>query len=321
MRQYCLFLCTLAGLLPAVCHAQDAAPKGQKPVIMVVPEKSWCINQGFVRASSPKTVDYEKALLNDDVLNVITKMGGLMEERGYPLKLLSATLDELNTEAAMDLALTSKADGEIVEDDLDKLTRIAQADILVQVAFTRTTYGPRNMVEFRVTSVDAATSKQIGGETGRSSASGAPMGDLLKESVLGFMDRFVASIQRHFEDVVTHGREGTIIFKIADDCPLNFESEVTLNGDTGELSEVIDYWLGENALDTSYTTGASNRVRLVFEQVRFPLTGKGRFGGKARAINAEGFVKPIGSFLSQFGVSVSTVPSGIGKVYVVLGGR
>ena len=63
-----------------------------------------------------------------------------------------------------------------------------------------------------------------------------------------------------------------------------------------------------------------SRARLAFEQVRFPLFGKGKFGGKAKAINAEGFVKPISSFLSQFGVSVSTVPSGIGKVYIVLGG-
>lgn len=33
----------------------------------------------------------------------------------------------------------------------------------------------------------------------------------------------------------------------------------------------------------------------------------------------EGFVKPITSFLSQFGLSVATTPIGIGKAYVVLG--
>ena len=58
-----------------------------------------------------------------------------------------------------------------------------------------------------------------------------------------------------------------------------------------------------------------------YEQVRFPLFGKGKFGGKPKAINMEGFIKPITSFLSQFGVSVATVPVGIGKAYVVLGGK
>lgn len=321
-----LFISFMALLCTLGAFAQSTAeninqPKAMKPIIMVVPEKVWCINQGFVKDGDPKSPDYEKALLNNDVLNVITKMGGIMQERGYPLKNLQSALDELKNESAMDLALVSKADGEIVEDELDQLTRVAQADILVNIAFTRTTYGPRNMVEFRVTSIDAATSKQIGGETGRSSASGAPISALLEESVLGFIDNFTGSIQRHFEDLVANGREGSVIFKIANDCPLTFESEVNLNGDTGELNEVIDYWMNEHTVNGSFTQNGKTRNRLSYEQVRFPLFGKGKFGGKPKAINMDGFIKPITQFLSQFGLSVSTTPVGIGKAYVVLGGK
>lgn len=321
-----LFISFMALLCTLGAFAQSTAeninqPKAMKPIIMVVPEKTWCINQGFVKDGDPKSPDYEKALLNNDVLNVITKMGGIMQERGYPLKNLQSALDELKNESAMDLALVSKADGEIVEDELDQLTRVAQADILVNIAFTRTTYGPRNMVEFRVTSIDAATSKQIGGETGRSSASGAPISALLEESVLGFIDNFTGSIQRHFEDLVANGREGSVIFKIANDCPLTFESEVNLNGDTGELNEVIDYWMNEHTVNGSFTQNGKTRNRLSYEQVRFPLFGKGKFGGKPKAINMDGFIKPITQFLSQFGLSVSTTPVGIGKAYVVLGGK
>ncbi len=321
-----LFISFMALLCTLGAFAQSTAeninqPKAMKPIIMVVPEKAWCINQGFVKDDDPKSPDYEKALLNNDVLNVITKMGGIMQERGYPLKNLQSALDELKNESAMDLALVSKADGEIVEDELDQLTRVAQADILVNIAFTRTTYGPRNMVEFRVTSIDAATSKQIGGETGRSSASGAPISALLEESVLGFIDNFTGSIQRHFEDLVANGREGSVIFKIANDSPLTFESEVNLNGDTGELNEVIDYWMNEHTVNGSFTQNGKTRNRLSYEQVRFPLFGKGKFGGKPKAINMDGFIKPITQFLSQFGLSVSTTPVGIGKAYVVLGGK
>ena len=140
MKKQLFILVLLFGILSSADAQEQASPRAQKPVIMVVPEKAWCINQGFVSASDSKVPDYEKALLNDDVLNVITKMGGIMEERGYPLKLLSAAMDELKNEAALDLALTSKGDGEIVEDDLDKLTRVAGADILVQIAFNRVNY-------------------------------------------------------------------------------------------------------------------------------------------------------------------------------------
>lgn len=313
-------LCTLGTLAQSTVENINQ-PKAMKPIIMVVPEKAWCINQGFVKADDPNSPDYEKALLDNDVLNVITKMGGIMQERGYPLKNLQSALDELKNEEAMDTSLKSKDNGETLEDELDMLTRVAQADILVNIAFTRTAYGPRNMIEFRVTSIDAATNKQIGGETGRSSASGAPISALLEESVLGFIDNFTGSIQRHFEDLATNGREGSVIFKIASDCPLNFESEISLNGDTGELNEAIDYWMNEHTVNGSFTQNGKTRTRLSYEQVRFPLFAKAKFGGKPRAINMDSFIKPITNFLSQFGISVSTTPIGIGKVYVVLGGK
>ena len=88
-------------IIANVTAQEPAGPRAQKPVIMVVPEKQWCIQNGYVQDTNPKVPDYEKALLNDDVLNAITKMGGLMEERGYPLKLLSAALDALNKESAI----------------------------------------------------------------------------------------------------------------------------------------------------------------------------------------------------------------------------
>lgn len=309
-------------LLGFVAQAQNSMPqKAMKPTIMVVPEKSWCINHGYVKSDNPSEVDYDRAMLNSDVLNVITKMGGIMEERGYPLKLLTSVLDEIKYEEALDYALQSKNDGEVVENDLDRLLRIAQADILVNVAFERTMYGPRNMIEFRITSVDAATSKQIGGEIGRSSASGSPIAVLVEEAVLSFIDNFTTSIQRYFQRIIDHGREGVFVFKIASDSPLNFESTVCLNGEEGELCDAIDYWMSENTVNGIYTQTSKSRVRLVYEQANFPLSGRKKFGGKARALNAESFIKQIDSFLSQFGLNVSVTPIGIGKAYIVIGGR
>ena len=83
-----IVLSFVAFLFAVLTFAQTTAnqPKAMKPIIMVIPEKAWCVNNGFVKSNDPKTPDYEKALLNDDVLNVITKMGGIMQERGYPLK-------------------------------------------------------------------------------------------------------------------------------------------------------------------------------------------------------------------------------------------
>lgn len=293
------------------------AQTAQKPIVMVVPEKAWCQQKGYTKNG---TVDYEKALMNNDILNSVTRMGSIMAERGYPLKLLSATLDELKNEASLDVALTSHNNGgEIQEDELDRLLRVAGADIVVNIAFNRTKIGPRSQVEFRVTGVDAATQKQITGDVGLSSASSAPVSALVDEAVQGFMDSFSSQLMRHFQQTIQKGREGTFIFKIASDCPLNFESEVNIGGETGELAEYIEYWIAQHAKDDSFTQGGKSRVRLSFEQVHFPLFGKGSFGGRQKAINAEGFIRPISQDLGNLGLSVSITPIGIGKAYVVLG--
>lgn len=79
--------------------------------------------------------------------------------------------------------------------------------------------------------------------------------------------------------------------------------------------------MNEHTVNGSFTQNGKTRTRLSYEQVRFPLFAKAKFGGKPRAINMDTFIKPITNFLSQFGISVSTTPIGIGKVYVVLGGK
>ena len=244
-------------LLVSMVSLEIMAQTAQKPVVMVVPEKAWCIQQGYTKDGS--TVDYSKALLNNDVLNAVTRMGAIMADRGFPLKMLSATLDELKNEAALDMVMQSKSDGEITEDNLDQLLRVANADIVVNIAFNHLNVGPRTQLEFRVTGVDAATQKSITGNVGRSSASTAPISALVDESVSGFMDSFASQLMRHFQNTLSKGREGTIIFKIASDCPKNFESEVTLNGETGELADAIDYWLAEHAVNDNFTQLAKSR--------------------------------------------------------------
>ena len=143
----------------------------------------------------------------------------------------------------------------------------------------------------------------------------------MDEAVSGFMDSFSYQLLQSFQNTVKNGREGTFVFKIASDCPLNFESEVNVNGESGELAEFIEYWISEHAVSQSFTQGGKSRVRLSFEQVHFPLFGKSGFGGRQRAINAEGFIRSISKDLANLGISVSTTPIGIGKVYVVLGRR
>lgn len=297
--------------------------KAQKPKVMVVPEEAFCINAGMYKMNSAgeKVADYNAAMRNDNVLDVINTFENLMAGYGFRLTNLQQTLDELKEEATFDNVLTAKDDGMIVEDDLDKLSRVAGADIMVKVSPKISNYGPDLRLELRVSSIDCASKKalQAFGPVTKTSAGSVSM--LIKSAVTDNIETFALGLTNYYEDMLAKGREGTIIIKVADTCPHNLESIVNYKGEDGELADLIELWLSENAVNGAYTGSKTSRVGMKLDQVRFPLFGKAAFG-RSKALSMEDFVKTgLVQLLGEYGISVSTHAVGIGKVYLTLGGK
>lgn len=322
MKKFLLFFTTI--LLACQGLVAQNAQTAYKPTIMVFPAEDWCLKMGYVNQGGGP--DYERALMDDNMSSAISAISDIMAERKYDLTSLKATLDQIKEENALDMTLTSRdGKGEIVEDDTEKLLRKANADIKVDLSLKVTPYGPRRMIEFRVESIDAASRKSIQGSVGTSTASSAPMSQLVNEVVGQFMDNFCARINQHFAQMEKNGREATLIFKMADDSPMNFEEIVTVDGESGELAEFIDYWISEHTVNGAYSPGDKARNRVVFNQVRMPLFSKVRAGGfgskkgKMTPQSAEKFVAEMRSTLDKLGLSMSSVPLGVGRVVVTLG--
>ncbi len=314
-----LILLTLLLLLDVVVYG--ATPN--KPVVMVIPEEAFCINSGYYHTDGKgnKTPDYAKALQNDDVLDVINTFEILCAEYGFPLTNLQQTLNEIHEDKAFSLILTSKDDADIIEDDLDRMSRHAKADILIKVAPSVTPFGPQKQVKLRVSSIDCASKKTLQSFGPVVRASAGPTSAMLRAAVSDNIERFLSGLGKHFEEFETKGREGSLSIKISESCPLNFESEVLLDGQTGELADLIEWWLSENTVSGVYTGGKTSRYSMKFDQVRIPLQGKAAFG-KEKSLTMEDFVKTgLTKLLAQYGISVATHPIGIGKAYLVLGAK
>lgn len=314
-----IVLTTFFALISIITIAQQ---KAQKPKVMVVPEEAFCINAGMYKqnAIGEKTADYRTAMRNDNVLDVINTFENLMAGYGFRLINLQQTLDELKEEAALESVLAAKDDGLIIEDDLEKLSRVAGTDIVIKVSPKISHYGPNLRLEFRVSSIDCASKKalQAFGPVTKTSAGSVSM--LIKAAVTDNIETFALGLTKYFEEMQVKGREGTIIIKIADTCPLNLESVVNYNGEKGELSDLIELWLSENAVNGAYTGSKTSRVGMKLDQVHIPLYGKAAFG-RTKALSMEDFVKTgLVQILNKYGISVSTHAVGIGKVYLTLGG-
>jgi hypothetical protein len=300
-----------------------AQQKPQKPKVIVIPEEAFCINAGMFKISSTgeKVANYDAAMRNDNVLDVINSFENLMAGYGFRLTNLQQTLDELKEEKALDNVLTAKDAGLILEDDLDKISRVADADIIVKVAPRISQYGPETRLELRVSSIDCASKKalQAFGPITKTSAGSVSM--LLKAAVADNIESFALGLTNYYDDMLEKGREGIIFIKVSETCPLNMESSVTYKGESGELSDLIEYWLSENTVNGAYTGSKRSKVSMKLEQVRFPLFGKAAFG-RTKSLSMEDFVKTgLIQLLSDYGISVSTHAVGIGKVYLTLGGN
>lgn len=190
-----------------------AQTTGQKPKVMVVPEEAFCVNSGMYKTnhSGDKVADYKAAMRNDNVLDVINTFENLMAGYGFRLTNLQQTLDELKEEAALDNVLVAKDNGVIEEDDLDKLSRVAGADIIVKVSPKISNYGPDLRLELRVSSIDCASKKalQAFGPVTKTSAGSVSM--LIKAAVTDNIETFALGLTNYFDDMQLKGREGSII--------------------------------------------------------------------------------------------------------------
>lgn len=298
--------------------AEKTAKTGRKPVIMVIPEAAWLKQQGCVDESG--NVDFRRALdYSNDLRNTIGIIGNLMSEKGMNLTLLESKLDELDAEAARMAVATGKDGMGLQTSDLDELSKVANADFLIEVGIFAHPYGPRKQYEIRITGKDASSLTQFDSQTINSSPSSAPVSELIKEVLLQYIDPFVDKLNNKFDDISRNGREGYLTLKLTEGCPLDFESEVTLNGETGELADAIDMWMDENTVNGQYTKSTGNTTTIKYEHVRLPLSGKGSFGKKEKAIDAEQFGKNLGKFLNQFGLSTRVERTALGKAYLYIG--
>lgn len=314
------FLNAFAVLALLVSGASDAFGQAKKPTIMVVPSDVWCNENGYTITTETQgkkvTVpDYERAVNeNSDLLNVTTKIGLLMNERGLPLKDLAATIRDINRTNAENEMTVSKQGSELDETPLERLMNRAKADIVVELSWKITTVGPKRSVTYSLRGLDAYTNKQIAAAQGTGPQSfSAETPVLLEEAVTSNMDNFISQLQGHFDDLVENGREITLNVRVFNNgSGLSFEEEY----DGEELTDIIDNWMAENTVNHRYSLSEAGETHLGFEQVRIPL-----YRPNGNAMDTRYFATQLRKFLQRppYNIQSKLITKGLGRVDIILG--
>lgn len=306
--------------------AVTALAQAKKPSIMIVPSDLWCNKNGYVQQFDNQGVmvtvpDYTAALQNDMNLKMsIANIESMMTDRGFPLTNLEQTLKQIAVEEAENNMMMSKDGGEVLENPVDKLRRVAKSDIIMELSWEVNQIGPKMSVSYILAGIDAYSLKNIATSTSVSTPSlSADVPTLLSEAVVSNIDNFNSQLMTHFDEMSVMGREVAVDIRVFDNMEgIDLETEYEYNDDKYELVEIIDDWMYMNTQEHRYNKVSSSENVARFNQVRIPL-----YDARGRALDADGFVRELRRVLRKepFNIVCKVVPNGLGKATLYIGGK
>ena len=134
---------------------------------------------------------------------------------------------------------------------------------------------------------------------------------------------FLLGLMNYFNELFTIGREISITIFVYDNAPYDLEEEFEINDYYAELADIIDAWVGDNAVEGRFTLDSKSANRMRFTQVRIPLTAVNPVNGKERAIDANGFVAGLVNMLKKepYNLTVGRTPKGLGEIWITIGDK
>lgn len=318
------FVMLVAAML--MVGAAFAQPKATKPTLMVMPSDNWCIQNGYIeefddQGTIKKVPDYRRALQeNADLLSVISMINNMMTDRGFPLQNLETMIARQEQRRAQASATQSSQGGSVQRSFYDELQDRVTADIKLQLSWDVIQRGPQRSIRYNLQGLDTYTGKQVAGEAGI----GAPSLEvaipiLLEEAVFDRMDNFCNRLQMHFDDLFANGREVTMVISVFETSEVNLESEVG----GYELAEVIENYLAENTVNSSYSIAEQSENVMICEQVRIPVFQQGP-NGRQIPMNAARFGRNLVRYLKGEPYQVDPIKvqnQGLGQVTLTIGDK
>ncbi|MEI8203195.1 MAG: DUF6175 family protein [Bacteroidota bacterium] len=300
-------------------YSTFAFAQAKKPTLMILPSDNWCTQRYFMtefnnQGTKQSVPNYKQAFQEDtEIGQVISKIGSLMINKGFPLKDAEQELKAIENRAAEDNMTTSTSSGSsISESPLEKLKNKAKADIIIQIWWKVNKDGDKKSVSFILEAFDAYTSKRIASSTGN----GLPSNDIipiqLEKAIVANIDPFTAQLQAHFDDMFAKGREIILTIKKWDSWDKNLETEI----DGKEITDIIKKWMDDNTVQGRYNMSDATENIIKLDQVRIPLYDKDN-----KALDARQFAKGLQKYLKaeplKFEVKLMT--RGLGEAILILG--
>lgn len=307
-------------LLGIFLFTSDFFAQAKKPTLMILPSDNWCEQRYFItefdnQGTKQKVPNYKQAFQEDtEIGQVISKIGSLMIDRGFPLKDAEQELKAIEQRTAEDnMTSSTTSSAGLSESPLDKLKNRAKADIIIQIWWKVSKTDQGKVVSFVLEAFDAYTSKRIAASSGNGIPNNVDIVPvLLQNAILANIDTFASQLQSHFDDMLTNGREIRLTVRKWNNWDKDLETEI----DGEEIIDHITTWMDANTVQGRFNKTDASEIVIRFEQVRIPL-----YDDKNKALDARDFGKKLQKFLkaAPYNFEVKLMTRGLGEAILVLG--
>lgn len=296
-----------------------AFAQGKKPTLMILPSDNWCSQRYFMtnfdnQGTTVKIPDYKAAFQDDAELStVISIVGGLLAECGYPVKDSEQELKNLDVKQGEDNAMMSKTSGaSLAESPLDVLKRKSKSDMIIQIGWSVNKEAAGKSVTFQLDAIDSYTSKRIASATGTGESADDIVPRLLEAAVKTHIPEFTQKLDNYFYELGIKGREIVLTVKKWD----SWENDLETEYDGEELTDCIVEWLNQNTVGGNYNLSDATENYMLLEQVRIPIKDE-----RGMALDARGFANQLRKYLQKepFNITSKVITRGLGEAMIVLG--
>lgn len=296
-----------------------AFAQGKKPTLMILPSDNWCSQRYFMtnfdnQGTIVKIPDYKAAFQDDAELStVISIVGGLLAECGYPVKDSEQELKNLDVKQGEDNAMMSKTSGaSLAESPLDVLKRKSKSDMIIQIGWSVNKEAAGKSVTFQLDAIDSYTSKRIASATGTGESADDIVPRLLETAVKTHIPEFTQKLDNYFYELGIKGREIVLTVKKWD----SWENDLETEYDGEELTDCIVEWLNRNTVGGNYNLSDATENYMLLEQVRIPIKDE-----RGMALDARGFANQLRKYLQKepFNITSKVITRGLGEAMIVLG--
>ena len=240
------------------------------PQIMIIPSDQtldafYCLDKKTIDGKTYYIRNYKEYLTKDTrAKSIFSFIQSKFIERGYMLDDLERSLNNFDTQEALDMASNLETDARTA------LLTTIKPDIILELDYksppARGSYKEKELT-YTLTAFDAYTSKSVATVSGNKIKS-ADVIDQMKIEMTRQLPTLMGEMQNYFSDLLTKGRQVSITINVAEGSNQNLQDS-SIEGDT-YADQIIDF-IKVNCVKGAYKMQINTKNKLVISNARIKL--------------------------------------------------